>query len=87
MIPYSISKEELLELPLGQFEGPIYLIDRPEQVEDAVDFLEDQPLIGFDTETSLRSEKGSSTTFPYFNYRLPIKPLFFDSIKLDFLLL
>lgn len=58
MIPYSISKEELLELPLGQFEGPIYLIDRPDQVEDAVDFLEDQPLIGFDTETKPSFRKG-----------------------------
>ncbi len=58
MIPYSISKEELLELPLGQFEGPIYLIDRPEQVEDAVDFLEDQPIIGFDTETKPSFRKG-----------------------------
>ena len=43
MIPYSISKEEIIELPLGQFEGPIYLIDCHEQVEDAVDFLENQP--------------------------------------------
>jgi len=58
MIPYSISKEELLELPLGQFEGPIYLIDRPEQVEDAVDFLENHPLIGFDTETKPSFRKG-----------------------------
>lgn len=58
MIPYSISKEELLELPLGQFEGPIYLIDRPEQVEDAVDFLENQLLIGFDTETKPSFRKG-----------------------------
>lgn len=58
MIPYSISKEELLELPLGQFEGPIYLIDRTDQVEDAVDFLEDQLLIGFDTETKPSFRKG-----------------------------
>ena len=49
MIPFSISKEEITELPLGQFEGPIYLIDRPDQVEEAVDFLEDQRIIGFDT--------------------------------------
>lgn len=58
MIPFSISKEEINELPLGQFEGPIYLIDRPDQVGDAVDFLEDQPLIGFDTETKPSFRKG-----------------------------
>ena len=40
MIPYSISKEEVNELPLGQYEGPIHLIDKPHLVEDAVDYLE-----------------------------------------------
>lgn len=58
MIPYSISKEEINELPLGQFEGKIYLIDRPDQVEEAVDFLEDQGIIGFDTETKPSFRKG-----------------------------
>jgi ribonuclease D len=58
MIPYSISKDEINELPLGQFEGKIYLIDRPDQLEDAVDFLEDQQLIGFDTETKPSFKKG-----------------------------
>ncbi|HSF52625.1 MAG TPA: 3'-5' exonuclease [Algoriphagus sp.] len=58
MIPYSISKEEINELPLGQFEGKIYLIDRPDQVEEAVDFLEDQRIIGFDTETKPSFKKG-----------------------------
>ena len=58
MIPYSISKEEVNELPLGQFEGEIYLIDHPDQVEEAVDFLEDQHIIGFDTETKPSFKKG-----------------------------
>lgn len=60
MIPLSISKEEISELPLGQFEGPIYLIDHPDQVEEAVDFLEDQHIIGFDTETKPSFHKGQS---------------------------
>lgn len=60
MIPFSISKEEISELPLGQFEGPIYLIDRPDQVEEAVDFLDDQRIIGFDTETKPSFHKGQS---------------------------
>ncbi len=58
MIPYSISKEEINELPLGQFEGKIYLIDRLEQVEEAVDYLEGQRMIGFDTETKPSFKKG-----------------------------
>jgi ribonuclease D len=58
MIPYSISKEEINELPLGQFEGKIYLIDSLNEVEEAVDFLEDQRIIGFDTETKPSFKKG-----------------------------
>jgi ribonuclease D len=79
MIPYSISKEEVNELPLGQFEGEIYLIDRADQVEEAVDFLESQTLIGFDTETKPSFRKGEfnhvsllqlSTTEQAFLFRL-----------------
>jgi ribonuclease D len=79
MIPYSISKEEVNELPLGQFEGEIYLIDHPDQVEEAVDFLEDQHIIGFDTETKPSFKKGQfnhvsllqlSTTEQAFLFRL-----------------
>ncbi|GMQ24931.1 3'-5' exonuclease [Algoriphagus sp. oki45] len=58
MIPYSISKEEINELPLGQFEGEIFLIDHPEDVGEVVDFLEDQDIIGFDTETKPSFRKG-----------------------------
>lgn len=58
MIPYSISKEEVNELPLGQYEGPIHLIDKPHLVEDAVDYLENQSLLGFDTETKPSFRKG-----------------------------
>ncbi len=58
MIPFSISKEEISNLPLGQFEGEIYLIERQDQLEDAVEFLQDQKLIGFDTETKPAFRKG-----------------------------
>lgn len=89
MIPYSISKEEVNELPLGQFEGEIYLIDHPDQVEEAVDFLEEQHIIGFDTETKPSFKKGQfnhvsllqlSTTEQAFLFRLN-KVGFPDSIR------
>ncbi|WP_111670521.1 3'-5' exonuclease [Algoriphagus litoralis] len=79
MIPYSISKEEVNELPLGQFEGDIFMIDQPDLVEEAVDFLEDQRIIGFDTETKPSFKKGQfnhvsllqlSTTEQAFLFRL-----------------
>ena len=58
MIPFSISKEEINNLPLGQFEGEIYLIEAQDQLDDAVDFLQDQRIIGFDTETKPAFRKG-----------------------------
>lgn len=79
MIPYSISKEEVNELPLGQFEGDIFMIDHPDLVDEAVDFLEDQRIIGFDTETKPSFKKGQfnhvsllqlSTTEQAFLFRL-----------------
>lgn len=58
MIPFRISKEEVNALPLGQFEGEIYLIDDAELVDEVVEFLEEQPLLGFDTETKPSFKKG-----------------------------
>jgi ribonuclease D len=58
MIPFSITKEEINNLPLGQFEGKIYLIERPDQLEDAVEFLQEHRVIGFDTETKPAFRKG-----------------------------
>lgn len=58
MIPLRISKEEVNQLPLGQFEGEIYLIDQAEDVDEVVEFLEKQHLLGFDTETKPAFRKG-----------------------------
>lgn len=58
MIPFQITKEEINELPLGQFEGDIYLINKVEDVEEVVEFLETQSIIGFDTETKPAFRKG-----------------------------
>lgn len=79
MIPYSISKEEVNELPLGQFEGEIYLIDHPDQVDEAVDFLEEQRIIGFDTETKPSfKKKDSLTMYRSCNFLHLNKPFFSD---------
>jgi ribonuclease D len=47
----TISKELLQTLPVAAFPGDIRLVDRPDQIEPAVQFLKQQPIIGFDTET------------------------------------
>lgn len=58
MIPLQITKDEINELPLGQFEGEIYLIDKVEEVVEVADFLKTQSIIGFDTETKPAFRKG-----------------------------
>lgn len=58
MIPMKISKEEVNQLPLGHFEGEIFLIDTREEIEDVASFLSTQDIIGFDTETKPAFKKG-----------------------------
>lgn len=58
MFKESISTEELKELPLRQFDGHISLIDHISKVGDAVRFLAQQRVLGFDTETRPSFKKG-----------------------------
>lgn len=46
-----ISKEELHDLPLETFDGEIIVIDRVDDVAEAVAYLKKFKVIGFDTET------------------------------------
>lgn len=47
----TISKELLHALPIAAFPGEIRLVDRFDQVDAAIQYLRQQPVIGFDTET------------------------------------
>lgn len=52
MFPANISVEEIEELQLKAFEGPVSVIDaRDDDFADAVEYLSSQSAIGFDTET------------------------------------
>ncbi len=84
MIPYSITKDELNELPLGQFEGEIFLIDHPDQVDEAVDFLEDQQIIGFDTETKPAFRKGQFNPVALLQLSTPHQAFLFRLNKIGF---
>lgn len=55
----SITKEEINELPLEAFEGEIVIIDSNEGLEEAVDYLKQFPVLGFDTETKPSFTKGN----------------------------
>ncbi len=54
----TISNDELKELPLGSFEGPVEIIDSIEKLEEACRYLLDCKVIGFDTETKPSFQAG-----------------------------
>ena len=54
----SIDKEELAELPLVQFEGKIKLVESKEAYLDSIEYLSQQKILGFDTETKPAFKKG-----------------------------
>lgn len=54
------TKDEINELPLRQYEGPIRLIDTEEEVPEAIEALCQCRLLGFDTETRPVFRKGVS---------------------------
>lgn len=58
MFKESITKEELIDLPLKWFEGEIVLIEDFEKMRFATQILSRQSIIGFDTETRPSFKKG-----------------------------
>lgn len=58
MFKESITKEELTDLPLRWFEGEIVVVDSIAQVDSAVKLLQNETIIGFDTETKPSFKRG-----------------------------
>jgi len=59
-VPSCVSKAFVNELPLARYEGPIYLVRTPEELELAVSDLSQETLIGFDTETRPSFQRGTN---------------------------
>lgn len=55
-----ITKAEINELPIKQYEGPIILCRTPDEAEKAAKKLKKEILLGFDTETRPAFRKGES---------------------------
>ncbi len=55
-----ITKAEINELPMQQYEGPIIVCKTPEEAEAAAQKLAGENLLGFDTETRPAFRKGES---------------------------
>lgn len=60
MYSKEITKEELNELPLSAYDGKVVLVNRKEQLEDALDELNKHKIAGFDTETRPTFRKGQA---------------------------
>lgn len=57
-IDISISKEEVAMMPTVKFGGTITLIDNPDDVAPALDYLRSAEIVGFDTETRPNFRRG-----------------------------
>lgn len=53
-----ISKEEVNALPLDKYEGEIVVVDSPAQMAEAIEAIENENIIGVDTETKPTFKKG-----------------------------
>ena len=58
MFQSEISKEEVADLDLIQYEGPIKLIDNEESFLEEIPHIREQSILGFDTETRPSFKKG-----------------------------
>jgi ribonuclease D len=58
MYKSTITKEEIAELPAVAFDGEIVIVDTPEGLTEACNYLLRQPVLGFDTESRPAFQKG-----------------------------
>lgn len=58
MFAENLTNDEVNNLPLSQFEGGIFLIDTFEKLDDYLPLIQEQKVLGFDTETRPSFKKG-----------------------------
>jgi len=58
--PTTIAREQVNALPLARYEGPITVVNRAQDVLEAVDYLRDEALLGFDTESRPSFRRGDN---------------------------
>jgi len=56
----TITREDILKLPLKQFNGQIVLVDTPASLKKSIKMIMNSKLLGFDTETKPSFKKGHS---------------------------
>ena len=67
--PHRISKDLLQWLPVAAFEGEVVVVDREEQIQDAVNYLRTQSVLGVDTESRPSFKRGIHPLLKYEHVR------------------
>ena len=83
MFASEISKEELHELSLAQFDGKIHVIDRPGVAKFVADRLRSYPVLGFDTETRPSFTKGRVNRVALLQLATATEAFLFRLCKMD----
>jgi ribonuclease D len=56
----AISRDDLIDLPVRRYEGPVHLVATPDALETAAADIRSERVVGFDTETRPAFRKGES---------------------------
>jgi len=75
--PKSITKDQLQELPIKQFEGKKIIISSEEKVRKAIEEISYQKVVGFDTEAKPTFKKGDYNHISLVQIAIPDKVYLF----------
>lgn len=59
-LPETISREDLAALPIRRYQGPVHLVAAARELDQAMDDIRRERVVGFDTETRPAFNKGES---------------------------
>jgi ribonuclease D len=77
----NISIEQINRMEVKQFDGLIHVIDSPEDVPEATEYISKHNVIGFDTETKPSFKKGSSNRVSLLQLAIPGEVFLFRLLK------
>jgi ribonuclease D len=78
--PLSITKDEVMERPLGRYEGKISVVTKKADIDRVLDELSNEPAVGFDTEAKPTFKKGQKRNISLVQIATP-KRVFLLRIK------
>jgi ribonuclease D len=70
---FTISNEEINELPLGAFEGKTIIVSEERKIAHAFDEIKEHPVVGFDTETKPVFVRGHQNKVALMQIAIPDK--------------